>query len=274
MSVVTAISIYPIKSCRGLSLDSARVEARGLQADRRYMVVDANGHFVTQRQFPKMALIELAQVDGGWSVSSPGHASIVIPTALNPGEGGATVCKVNIWRQAVEATLADPATNLWLSSVMGFACGLVYLADDQHRPVQNAAAEFDDEVSFADGAPVLLISESSLSGLNEQLGAPVSMAHFRPNIVVSADTPHAEDSWRDIAMGDTQFSVAWPCSRCVLTTVNPQTGERRSDREPMQTLRTYRRRGQSVYFGQNLLVRQPGAIAVGDRVEILSGVQE
>ncbi len=270
MAAVSGLFVYPIKSCRGIAVDEARAGARGFEHDRRLMVVDANGRFVTQRQFPQMALIEVESVDGGWRLSAPGAADFAIPKTFEAGADGAMLCTVRVWRDEVEATLAPPDINVWFSSVLGFACGLVYQDDAQHRAVTNAAAGFDDVVSFADGAPYLLISEASVAGLNKKLETLVTMTHFRPNIVVTADTPHAEDQWQRISLGEAQFAVAWPCSRCIMTTVNPQTGARRDDGEPMRTLKTYRQDGRAVYFGQNLLVRREGNVAVGDPVQIIS----
>jgi uncharacterized protein YcbX len=143
------------------------------------------------------------------------------------------------------------------------------MADTQHRAVGNAAAEFDDEVSFADGAPLLLISQASLQDLNSRLQVPVEMRRFRPNLVVSAAAPYAEDDWRRLAVGEAEFAVAWSCARCIMTTVDPDTGVKDPGGEPLNTLRGYRRVGPGVLFGQNLLPRKFGAVRVGDRVRII-----
>jgi MOSC domain-containing protein len=264
MSALTAIYVYPIKSCRGIAVETARVEPRGLAHDRRYMLVDANGRFITQRQHPRMALIEVAFEDDGYAVRAPGMRPLHLPSALN----AAGECKVEIWRDTVEASLADTDTNLWFSEYMGFACGLAHLADHQHRPVTHASAAFDDEVSFADGAPLLLISEASLAGLNQRLARPVTIGRFRPNVVVTAEAPHAEDDWASISIGQARFDVAWSCSRCTLPTIDPMTGESDAEGEPLKTLRSYRRVGGAVMFGQNLLPRRLGTIRVGDAVGV------
>lgn len=264
MPEITRLFVYPIKSCRGIAVDTAVVAARGLVHDRRYMIVDANSRFVTQRQHPRMALIDVAFDGGGYKVEAPSMRPLRLPLAL----GDSTECEVRIWKDRVQANLADPETNLWFSEYMGFACGLVHLADDQHRAVRHESAEFDDEVSFADGAPVLLISEPSLTELNRRLGSPVTMRHFRPNLVVGAEQPHAEDGWRSVTVGGTRFDVGWPCSRCILPTIDPDTGERSAVGEPLETLKKYRRVGRSVVFGQNLLPRAFGTIQVGDELVI------
>lgn len=261
MARVSRLFVYPIKSCRGIAVDSAGLAPRGLAFDRRYMLVDAAGRFLTQRRHPQMALIEVSFADDGFVVTAPGRPPLGLPAALESRLDN--VCKVKVWSDTVEATLAGEDANLWFSETLGFACGLVYLADDQHRPVQNEAARFDDEVSFADGAPLLLVSEASLDELNARLERPVGIERFRPNLVVDGCEAHAEDGWRSIAIGAARLDVAWPCSRCVLTTIDPATGERDPDNEPMTTLMRYRRHDRSVYFGQNLIPRALGTLRVG-----------
>ncbi len=268
MPQISALNIYPIKSCGGIAVSEARAAARGFEGDRRYMVVDMKGRFVTQRQFPKLALVDIERVAGGFRVSAPDCAPLDLPDSISAGRDGAGLCEVKIWQQQLEATLAPADVNVWFSELLGFACGLAYMADDQHRAVTNDAAHFDDEVSFADGAPYLLLSDATLAGLNARLERPVSMSNFRPNIVVTADTPHAEDEWTGFAAGSAKFAVGWSCSRCVLTTVDPERGVRRDDGEPLKTLRSYRSENGVVLFGQNLLLRQAGTVAVGDAVEL------
>ena len=262
---VSEIKIYPIKSCRGFSVPQAEVEARGLVGDRRYMLVDANGRFLTQREHPRMALIDVRGTHDGYRVEGPGQPPLTIPRVLATGAES----EVRIWRDTVSATLAGEDINIWFSQYLGFACGLVYMADNQHRPVPNEAAEFDDEVSFADGAPILLISTGSLADLNGRLAAPVTMDRFRPNIVVEAPTPFVEDSWRSIAIGSAELAVAWQCSRCILPTIDPATGVAHPRQEPLETLRSYRRVGPKVMFGQNLIPRKHGAIRIGDAVRVI-----
>ena len=261
MSRVSRIFVYPIKSCRGIEVASAALTARGLENDRRYMLVDSAGRFLTQRRYPRMALIETALADEGLWVRAPGREPLLLPVALTGPALG--TCIVRIWADTVEATLAGPEINIWFSEFMGFACGLVYLADHQHRPVGNAAAQFDDEVSFADGAPLLLISDASLAELNRRLDLSVGIERFRPNLVVTAEKPHAVDEWQSIGIGAARLDVAWPCSRCVLTTVDPKTGEKDSKGEPLRTLGDYRRCDAKVYFGQNLIPRALGTIRTG-----------
>jgi uncharacterized protein YcbX len=208
-----------------------------------------------------MARIRTAFTDDGFLVTAPNGESLHLPFGL-VGDAHKS-CVVKIWADTVEATLADTSINIWFSELMGFACGLVYLADHQHRPLPNETANFDDEVSFADGAPVLVISDASLAELNRRLKTPVGIERFRPNLLVTADEPHAEDGWRSVTIGDAKLDVGWPCSRCILTTVDPETGDQDPDREPLNTLEAYRRKDRSVHFGQNLIPRTLGTIRTG-----------
>lgn len=261
MARISRIFVYPIKSCRGIEVSEAELTWRGLANDRRYMLVDAAGRFLTQRRHPRMALIETDFAPRGLTVTAPGREPLSLP--LGPEAAAGETCSVRIWADTVEATLAHADVNIWFSEFLGFACGLVYLADHQHRPVPNQAAQFDDEVGFADGAPLLLLSDASLEGLNRRLEVPVEVERFRPNLVVGADTPHAEDDWRSIRIGAARLDVAWSCSRCVLTTIDPATGEKDPGGDPLTTLQSYRRRDGKVYFGQNLIPRALGTIHVG-----------
>lgn len=261
MARVARLFVYPIKSCAGIEVDSAELTRRGFAYDRRYMLVDADGRFLTQRRHPQMALIRTALADGGIRVSAPGRDDLLLPMTMN--EAGRETCQVRVWEDTVEATLADAEINIWFSACMGFASGLVYLADHQHRAVPNKAAAFDDEVGFADGAPLLLISEAALTALNDKLELSIGIERFRPNIVVSECEPHAEDDWQQLTIGDAVLDVAWPCSRCIIPNIDPETAERDPGNEPTRTLLQYRRRDRAVYFGQNLIPRALGTVTAG-----------
>lgn len=265
MLQVSALYVYPIKSCSGISVSSARVEARGLEFDRRYMLVDDNGRFLTQRQIPRMALLQTSIGGSELLVSRPDGSVLTLP--LRPSFRDSA--RVRVWRSELDADVAGADVNAWFSEYLDRPTRLVYMADHQHRRVAaQRATRPDDEVSFADGAPVLLISEGSLADLNERLGAPVSMLRFRPNIVVNASAAFIEDTWRRIRISDTEFEVAWPCSRCTIPTVDPASGAVDDHGEPLATLRAYRRDGAGVFFGQNLLTRGAGIVNVGDSIEL------
>ena len=263
---VSALHIYPIKSCGGIAVTDAAVERRGLRYDRRFMLVDANDRFITQRQYPSLALLKTEIIGDELRVSRPDGDSLTL--SLQPDFADAA--HVKIWRSELDASVAGGTVNDWFTDFLQRPVRLAYMAEHQHRRVaRQRATQTSDEVSFADGAPILLISEASLADLNARLDRPVPMLRFRPNIVVDATTAFIEDSWRQIRIGTTDFEVAWSCARCTMTTVDPETGIQDPHREPLRTLREYRRDGAGVMFGQNVLTRGSGQVAVGDQLEII-----
>lgn len=264
MTRVTDLFVYPVKSCAGLKMDRAVVGATGFEFDRRWMVVGSDGTFLSQRKHPKMALIKVQIVDDRMLLSAPGFSGLSVPIEREPGP----TVRATVWKDdcAVLDEGREPAA--WFSDVLGTSARLVRLADDDARPLGTTTAQPGDRVSFADAYPFLLISEDSLEGLNRRLSLPVPMDRFRPNIVVSGCGAHAEDRWRHVRIGEVDFRVAKPCSRCVVTTTNQQTGE--LGREPLQTLATYRLEDGEILFGQNLIHERRGVVSTGDDVVVLS----
>lgn len=263
---LTALYRYPVKSTAAERLESAQVEPRGLAGDRRWMVVDGNGRFLTGRQFPRMVLLQAAlRADGGLQLDHPdlGRATVARPPADAPRRS------VQVWDATVEAQRADPAAGAWLAPLFGQPCELVYMDPQARRPVDPKYARPGDEVSFADGFPLLLISQAALDQLNGRASHPVSMLRFRPNLVVDGVAAHAEDGWRRIRIGALQFELAKPCVRCVFTTVLPDAGALDSGGEPLATLKAYRRSPKGITFGQNLIARSSGTLRCGDPVEVL-----
>lgn len=264
MAALTLQSIYryPVKSLRGEAFRSLDVGPRGFVFDRRWMVVDADARFLTQRQQSRMALID-AHVDdvGGLHLDAPGMPPLSVPPA------GTERLAVQVWNDRVDAAPVGDAVDAWLSRFIGQACRLVELPDDVRRPVDPDYAGDDDQVGFADGYPFLLISQASLDDLNARLDSPVPMLRFRPNLVVAGCDAFAEDGWRRIRIGELTLRVAKPCSRCVIPTVDIDSGER--GREPLQTLMRYRRRDNKVYFGQNLIHDGSGQLVCGMPVEVI-----
>lgn len=269
MPRITDIRIYPIKSCAGISVDSARLEPRGFAWDRRYMLVDARGRCLTQREHPAMARIGLRRTPRGWAVDAPGQQTLEVPESL-PSELERTV---RIWSDELAVTVGGPGLSAWFSSALGLPCELVQMKERHVRPLGRGRGREGDLVSFADGAPVLLISQASLAALNERLAHPVPMIRFRPNLVTSADHAFAEDGWRRIRVGETEFDVEWACTRCVVTTIDTGTGEKDPAGEPITTLKGFRSSREGVMFGQNLIPRRLGTARVGDSVEVLEDIE-
>ena len=268
--------MYPIKSAAGIALSEAQMTSRGLKYDRRWMVVDGQGKFMSQRRFPKMALISVA-IAHHLKINAPGMAELSVPLVSESDE----FVKVEVWGDVCEA-IALPQTKLWFSQFLDADCQLVYMPDSAKRLTAHGKLGDDNLVSFADGYPYLLISEASLAELNRKLaekGEPaVTMKRFRPNLVVSGvETAHEEDQWRQIRVGEAVFDLPKLCDRCSIPNVNPKTGEYSTDRhgqrgkEPTKTLATYRAWDRGIWFGQNC-VAQDGvakALRTGDIVEIL-----
>ena len=264
--VVSHLFVYPLKSARGVCVPHAQVTPRGLAGDRRWMVVDSSGVFVTGRTHPHMLLLRTQQTESGLQLQAPDGRQRLI---RRPQPDGPTAV-VQVWNDQVVGHMAAPEDSAWLSSVLGLTCRLVYMADQTLRQVDEAHAPKGDVVSFADGFPLLLTTDGSLRDLNERLDAPVEMSHFRPNLVLSGVSAFAEDHWTEVRIGEAVFGVAKPCARCVLTTVNPTTAVRHASGEPLRTLATYRKGPGGILFGQNLTVRRGGRIAVGDPVTVIT----
>lgn len=257
---VTELNIFPIKSCRGVSVREASLDARGLVSDRLMMVVDEAGEFFTQRDLPRLALIAPSWQGMTLELSAAGMSPLAIATS-DVGERRS----VRVWSDHCAAVDQGDEAAEWLSSFLGVNCRLVRMADEHVRRVdQRYAMRASDQVNFADGYPLLIISEGSLADLNSRLSEPVPMNRFRPNIVIAGCAPYAEDGWRRLRVGDVLFDVVKPCARCVLTTVDQSTG--RAGKEPLATLATYRTLNSKVMFGQNLVHATRGRIHVGDEV--------
>jgi uncharacterized protein YcbX len=257
---LTGLNIYPIKSGRGIPLDESVVDDFGLRYDRRWMVVDQSGMFLSQRSHPRLALVVPSIRDGVLQVDAPGMPRL--QTALHPKATVTT--SVSVWDDTCPATWAGDRAAEWFSDFLGSPCSLVHMADEVIRAANPVFAPAGVRVSFADGFPFLLISEESLADLNSRLVDPVPMNRFRPNLVVAAREPYAEDGWGKIQIGDVRLRVVKPCDRCLVTTTDQATGER--GKEPLRTLATYRKVGGEVMFGQNVVHEGPGRMHVGDLV--------
>ena len=265
--MLASVHIYPLKGCRAVDLDQAVVEPWGLAGDRRWLLVDADGQFVTQREHPALARLVVAYGPGAdITVSSAGDRALSVAAP----HGSAELLKVTVWRSTVLAAAAGPEADAWFSAYLGEPVRLVWLDDPTRRAVNPEYGLDGDVVSFADGYPLHLTTTGSLDQLGRWLAdagdQPVPMNRFRPNVVVSGYEPWAEDRWRRIRIGPVSFRVAKPCARCVVTTTNQATGER--GRQPLRMLARHRRFGMNLIFGQNLIPDSPGLIRVGDPMEV------
>ena len=267
-----SVHIYPLKGCRAVDLDEAVVEPWGLAGDRRWLLVDADCRFVSQREHPELARLVVSYGAGAdITASCDGYPALRVTAPVGlPELGLPELLKVTVWRSTVLAAVAGPEADAWFSAYLRESVRLVYLDDPTRRAVDPDYGADGDTVSFADGYPLLLTTTESLDQLNDWLTdaghQPVPMNRFRPNVVVSGYQPWAEDRWRRIRIGSVSFRVAKPCGRCLVTTTDQTTGER--GRQPLRMLAARRRFGKTMVFGQNLIPDSPGIIRVGDPVEV------
>jgi uncharacterized protein YcbX len=256
---ISALTIYPVKSAAGISLRESEVDELGLRHDRRWMVVDEAGDFITQRDYPRMALIRPLIRDGVLEVQAPGMPALELP--LDPGES--VFIRVTVWKDSFDAVWLGEKPARWFSRFLECSCSLVHMGNQIRRPVDPKYGAPGVGVGFADAFPFLIISEESLADLNSRLAEPLPMNRFRPNLVVAgAEHPYAEDQWKQIRINQITLRLVKPCSRCVITTTDQITTER--GREPLRTLATYRKVNGEVMFGQNALHDRPGQLRVGE----------
>lgn len=258
---------FPLKSAAGESLQRCASDSLGLLGDRRWMVVAAGtGRFLTQRVLPRMALLQAHwQGDTALKLAAPGMPELLVRVPDDK-----TMRCVQVWSANPVVPDAGETAAAWLSDFLGQACRLVYLPEDDGIQVDLDYARLGERTAFSDGFPFLLIGQASLDDLARRVGRPLEMLRFRPNLVVSGPEPYAEDGWKRIRIGQLTFRVVKPCSRCVIPTLDPATGERAPDREPLNTLLSYRKGPGGVFFGQNLIAEGRSELEVGMPVERLA----
>lgn len=261
---VKHIFIHPVKSMAGQMVEEAVLTVDGLAGDRQFVVVNEKGKFRTARECPSLVVVKAVTVDGFLILSLPNGRSISIPLPSHVKE----LKKIKLWDDNVTGVDMGDDAACWLSDYLGKTSRLIAIADKSIRQGKYKGTP----KSFSDAAPLLLTSDASLNDLNRRLSVPVLDRNFRPNIVVAGEMePFAEDFWDEIKIGDISMQVAWGCSRCILTTVDPLTGTKSDDMEPVKTLKTFRTAAdKNFYFGQNIIPQTQGIIHVGDEVEIVS----
>ncbi|MDD5228995.1 MAG: MOSC domain-containing protein [Methylococcales bacterium] len=260
--ILSDIFIYPVKSLAGIRVSQWDVVETGLRYDRQWMLIDENGQFLSQRRLPKMALIQTRLTDSELILSAPTKIDLNLPLE---SQGGAII-QSTVWSDCCDAQHVSNEADAWFSEVLEIPCQLVYLPAETKRGVDLRYANTTDRVAFSDGFPFLIVSENSLNALNAALKIPVEMARFRPNLVVADCDAYAEDAWREIQIGNIDFRLPKPCSRCSVPTINPETAE--VGKEPLTTLNRLRKWQNKIYFGQNALHNQCGELKIGQRVEV------
>ena len=259
---IAALYFYPIKSCAGIAVAHAEVTRRGLRHDRRWMVVDDNGRFLTQRTLPRMALVRTAIAGSALALDAPGVSSLTLPFSFDEGPE----IEVEVWKHRGPAVRHD-AGSAWFTQALERPAQLVCMPDRIVRPVQSVTAEPGDEVSFADGFPLLLVNQGSLAALNEGSNLRTDVRRFRPNLVVEGPPAWAEDEWRRLRAGGLTLRLPKPCARCSIPGIDPDSAE--MTREPLRTLAKLRTRDHEVFFGVNVTPDDVGELRVGDVLEVL-----
>lgn len=262
MATLSTIHLYPIKSTAGRMQESAWVGVEGIVGDRRFMVAKPDGTFLTARTHPQLQRVT-ATFDGQTlSLSHPQLPALELAVETFDLATFATT----VWADDFDTWTTHARLDAWFSEVAGEPARLLWLGEQSPRYRRS----IEQRVSFADGYPLLLISEASLADLNTRTAEPHRMAQFRPNLVIAGTSAYAEDEWRRIRLGEVVFRVDKPCARCAMVSVDPATGTFKEGREPLRTLAGYRRgEGGKVYFGQNLIAENEGRITRHDRLEVL-----
>ncbi|KIQ35105.1 MULTISPECIES: MOSC domain-containing protein [Pseudomonas syringae group] len=263
-----ALYRFPLKSCKAEILQRASFDGLGLAGDRRWMLVDeGTGRFLTQRAVSHMSQLSvLWNAGGGVTLDAPGFAPLDVAVPIDEQEN---LRGVTVWRDSLQVPDAGQEAADWVSRFIGKPTRMVYMPVERARWLPGGYGSVDNRVNFADGFPLLLIGQGSLDDLSARLGREVEMLRFRPNLVIEGAEAFAEDNWKRIRIGDMQFELLKPCARCILTTIDPATGERSPDREPFATLKTYREVEGDVMFGQNMVNVGPGELEVDMEVEVL-----
>jgi uncharacterized protein len=254
---IAELVVYPIKSLRGVSLPSAEVEKRGLKHDRRWMLVDGEGEFLTQRRLSRMALIDTRILLDEFEVAAAGLGSVRIP--IEPQGPHRTV---TVWNDTCEALEACRVANEWFSNALELDCALVHMPESTQRP----GVIEGDLVAFSDNSPILVAGRASIDDLNNKLASPIPIRRFRPNVVLAGSLPYEEDDWSVIEAGPVALHKVMKSGRCLVTTIDIETGL--TSDEPLRTLATYRKEGSHVWFGCYYAPDSLGVISVGDRVAV------
>ncbi len=269
MLTLSQLFIYPVKSIRGISVSSSRVTDRGLEHDRRWMLVDEENSFLTLREFPKMALLQPVVEEKCLRIRSLEYRmdDLIIPfdTFGNGWE------KVTIWNATCDARRVGGDVDRWFSEILGTNCKLVYMPDKTLRPVDTTSGYKPEGklTSFADAYPFMMLGEASMNDLNKRLEKPVTIERFRPNIVFSGGYPCQEDEIKDFSINQVRFTGLENCARCSIPNVDPERGIPGKDKEPLRTLAGYRTQDRKINFGRNVVHSGSGMISVGDEIRLL-----
>jgi uncharacterized protein len=265
MLTISELFIYPIKSLGGIAVSSAKVTGRGFEYDRRWMLVDVNNRFLTQREFPAMALLKVELTPSGLKVyhKTKTESEVDVPFFPQINEEAT----VQIFEENCKAIFVSKIVDEWFSEMLSVKCRLVYMPDTTKRLVDKNYAANDELTGFSDGYPFLIIGQSSLDDLNRRLTNSLPINRFRPNIVFTGGSPYEEDCIKEFKINTIIFYGVKLSARCTITTVNQDDASK--SQEPLKTLASYRQKNNNIYFGQNLLHSGEGVIKTGDKIEVI-----
>jgi uncharacterized protein YcbX len=261
MKIISLVE-YPVKSFPGISRQSVLVNLRGLGLDRRYMLIDANNNFLTQRTLPQLTQFDV-NIDETLSFSFKGSGDSIMVSSKSNG----AKLTVRVWQDSCSAVEVNGELSNWFSEQLGQAVRLVYMEDEDVRDTDPKYSKPGDQVGFADGFPILVTTQSSLDELNKRLINPIPMDRFRANIVLDGLKPFTEDDWQEIRIGDVVLRVAKPCARCQVITTDQRTGEQHP--EPLTALSEFRKKDHKVLFGMNFIPETFGEISLGSQVKVI-----
>lgn len=276
--IVSQLCVYPLKSCQGIELPQVQVNIQGFEQDRSMMLISSSGKCITQRQFPQLAQVQVKHNNHNLVLTTVNNS--LPPLVFSPTLTGATI-EVEIWQNRFSAIDQGDAVAHWFYQFLELDstkyCRLVKQSPDHIRPLKTKFSQDNNSLSFADNYPVMLTATASLAELNERIveihqqqQQSIPMNRFRPNIVLETIEPFIEDTWSTIQIGEVEFAVVKPCSRCIITTIDQYQGEKNKLKEPLNTLGTFRQLSdQGVMFGENMIPQNEGIIRVGDRLKVI-----
>lgn len=269
-SEIVSLHVYPIKSLGGIALQQAEVGELGLAQDRRWMLCDGRGRFLSQRTHPAMALLQPAFAGDVLEVWAPGEDAPLRMAQADAPQGERV--EVEVWGERIEARAVSEVADRWFAARLGVACRLVWVPESEVRvrALKGEAAQIEGlrgqtRVGFADGYPLLLASDASLEAVSRRVGQPLTMARFRPNVVVSAREAFEEEGWASLAGEGLTLWCVKPCARCVMVDVDPELGGR-GEAQVLRALAQLRR--ERVTFGQNVVCEGAGVLRVGQRLRV------
>jgi uncharacterized protein YcbX len=265
MLTVSELFIYPVKSLGGIPVSSAKVTDRGFEYDRRWMLVDFNNRFLTQRELPTMALLQVNLTANGLKVCHKKNITSQINIPFIPETQEEVT--VEIFEESCKAIFVSKIVDEWFSQILAINCRLVYMPGSSKRFVDERYAINHEITNFSDGYPFLIIGQASLDDLNYRLAEALPINRFRPNIVFTGGKPYEEDGMEHFTINKVNFYGVKLSARCVITSVNQDNANKAI--EPLRTLATYRQKNNKIYFGQNLLHDGEGTIRVGDAIEVM-----